>query len=111
MVLHDALHQRLTQTALQRGDALHRWRQLAVVTCQDHPRHPPDGYPAGGLEGLGSLVDKQGAELLTLKQTVGRAYQRAGDHPRLAEQLCVDAQLQFRSPLLQSFHLLVVILS
>ena len=36
MVLHNALHERLAESALQCGNALYCWRQLTMVAGKDH---------------------------------------------------------------------------
>ena len=103
----DALHECASQSALQRLVALHRRGQLTVVAGEDDAAGTTDGYPAGGLEGLGGLVDEQRAELHAVEQAVGRADECGGDDARLAEQLGVDAYLQLGGAALQAVHLLV----
>ena len=110
MVLDDALHERLAQSCLQGGEALHGGWQLAVVAGKDDAAHAPHGNPAGGFESLGGFVDKQGAELLAFQQSVGRAYEGTGDDTGFAEELGIDAHLEFGGALLQSFQFLVVAL-
>ena len=111
LVLHYALHQRAPQAHLHGLVALHRGRQLAVVAGEHHPADAPHGYPAGGLKGLGGLVDEQRAELHAVEQAVGAAHKCGGDHPRLAKQFAVDAHLQFGGARLQTLHLLVIVLA
>ena len=105
--LDDTLHQCLSQSCLQGGNALHRRRQLTVVTSQYHPADATHGNPAGGLQCLCRLVDKQRAELHAVQQPMGRTHQRAGNDTCLAEQFGVDAYLQFRGTAFQAFQLLV----
>ena len=111
LVLDDTLHERLAQSTLHRGDALHRRRQLTVVAGEDDAVGPADGYPTGGLERLRGLVDEERGKLLTFKQTVSRTHQGAGDDTRLAEELRIDAYLQFGSPRLQPLQFLVIVLA
>ena len=108
MVFHDALHQRLAQSAFQGGDTLHGGRQLTMVAGKNHARGLADGNPAGGFEGLGSLIYKQGAEFHPLQQSVRGAHQRTGDDAGLAEEFALYADFKFRGALLQPFHLLVI---
>ena len=67
-----------------------------MVAGEDDARHPADGYPAGRFQGLGGLVDEQGAELLAVEQPVGGAYEGAGDDAGAVHQFLVDAQLNLR---------------
>ena len=76
LVLDDAFHEGRAQTALQSLKALDGGRQLAVVTSEDDAAGAADGYPAGRLERLGRLVDKEGAEFLAVEQFVSRTHQR-----------------------------------
>ena len=78
-----------------------------MVASQDDARHLADGYPAGGLKGLGCLVDEECPELHPLQQTVGTAHQRTGHDTCLAKQLGVDAYLYLGSTALQTVHLLM----
>ena len=81
-----------------------------MVAGKNDTRHTPDGYPAGCLQCLGSLVDEQRAELHSVQYVACRAYKRAGYDARLAEQLLSDANLQFRGTALQTVHLLMIAL-
>ena len=110
MGLHDALHECLSQPGLQGSNALHGRGQLTVVACQHYPTHSPHGNPAGSLQGLGSLIYKQGAKLLSIQQSIGRPHQCAGNDPCLTKQLTVDANLQFGGTTLQALQLLMVTL-
>ncbi len=42
-----------------------------MVTSQYHTTDATHGNPAGSFQRLGSLVDEQSAELLTVQQAVG----------------------------------------
>ena len=106
-VLYDTLHERLVQSGTLGSHALHRGRQLTIIASQDDARHLADGYPAGGLKGLGCLVDEECPELHPLQQTVGTAHQRTGHDTCLAKQLGVDAYLYLGSTALQTVHLLM----
>ena len=107
VVLHDALHERLAQSAAQGGDALHRRWQLTMVACKHHTRGAAHGNPAGSLQSLCRLVDEQRPKLHAVQQPVGCSRERGGYDTRLAKQLGVDAQLQLGGTALQTFHLLV----
>ena len=110
MVIDDALHQRLTQSCLHGSVTLHCRRQLAVVTSKNHSRHSADGNPAGCLQRLRRLVDKQCTELLPFKQPTVAAYKGAGNDTGLAKELGIDAYLKFCGTLFQAFKFLVVFL-
>ena len=80
-----------------------------MIAGKDDAGAAADGNPAGSFQGLGGLVDKQRAKLLTVKQSVGRPYQRASDDTRLAEELGIDTYLKLGGALLEALHLLVVL--
>ena len=107
LLLHDALHERLAQPALQSLIALHRGRQLTMVAGEDHAPGTANGNPAGCFKRLCGLVDEQRAELHAVQQAVGRADKSGGDDSRLAEELLVDGNLQGRSTVFQALHLLM----
>ena len=107
MIAHDALHERHTESALHGSQTLHRGRQLAVVAGKDDALHTTGGYPAGGFEGLGSLVDEEGAKLLTLQDAVGSTGEGRGYHAGFAEELSIDAHLYLDGTLTQPVHLLM----
>ena len=85
MMVDDALHERLVESALHGCETLDGGRQLAVVARQNHTRGPADRNPAGRLKRLSRLVDEECTELHAVEQTVGTAHQRAGDDMRLAK--------------------------
>ena len=58
LLFHDALHQRLGESATHRLEALHRWRQLTMVAGEHHSRRPLHGNPACSLKCLCCLVDE-----------------------------------------------------
>src|SRR5574344_2477646 len=106
-ILHDAFHQRLVQSALQCRHALHRRRQLTVVARQHHSGSLPYGNPAGSLQRLRRLINKECTELLPFQHAVGAARERRGNHPRLGKQLRIYFYLQLRGAVLQPVHLLI----
>lgn len=82
-----------------------------MVACQNHPAGSSHRNPAGCFQSLGSLVDKEGTELHSLQQSVGRTYQGAGNDTRLAKEFCVDADFYFGSTALQPLNLLMIVLA
>ena len=81
-----------------------------MVAGQDDALTAAYGNPAGSLQGLCRLVDENRTELLAVEQAVGRTYQGAGNDAGLAEELRVNAYLQFVGTVFQALHLLVVLL-
>ena len=108
MVFYDTLHQRLAEACLQGSETLHGGWQLTMVAGENHSRHATDGNPTGCFKGLGCLVDEKGAEFLTFEQTVGRAHKGTRDDAGLAEELGIDADLQFCGTFFQTFEFLMV---
>ena len=82
-----------------------------MIASEDDSRHPTDGYPTGGLESLGSLIDEEGAEFLAFEEAVGRTYEGTGDDTGLTEELGIDADLQFGGTFFEAFEFLVVIIA
>ena len=111
LVFGDALHQGLAQSGSQGCNTLYGRRQLAMVACQNHPAGSFHRNPAGGFQGLGCLVDKQGAELHAFQQPVGRTHQGAGDDTCLAEEFAIDADFYLGGTALQPIHLLMIVLA
>ena len=107
LVLHDALHERLGQSAAHRLQTLHCGRQLTVVSGEHHPRRTSYGYPTGGFERLCRLIDEERGEFLSRHHPVGAARQRGCYHLCLAEELCIDATFYLRGTALQAVELLV----
>lgn len=56
-----------------------------MVSRKDDTVGAAYGNPTSGFERLRSLIDEQRGEFLTLKQTIGRTHQGAGDDTRLTE--------------------------
>ena len=108
MVFHDAFHERLAEACFEGCETLDGGGQLAVVAGEDDAGHPTDGDPAGRFEGLCRLVDEEGAEFLAFEQAVGRTHEGTGDDTGLAEELGIDADLQFGGPFFEAFEFLVV---
>ena len=79
-----------------------------MVASQHHTADTADGNPAGSLQGLCRLVDKDGAELLAVQQAVGTSHEGAGNDAGFAEELGIDTYLQFVGAVFQAIHLLVV---
>ena len=82
-----------------------------MVARKNHARGPADGNPAGGLKGLGGLVDEQRAKLHALQQSAARTHKGGGDDARLAKDLAVDAYDKLRLTVFQPLQLLVAALA
>ena len=107
VVFHDAFHERLAEARFQGCETLDGGRQLAVVAGENDARHSADGDPAGSFECLSRLVNEERTEFLTFEQAVGRAHEGTGDDAGLAEELGVDADLQFGGAFFEAFQFLV----
>ena len=92
--LRQALHEGAFQSAAGGFGALDGGGQLLVVAGQDDAVGAADGYPAGGLEGLGGLVDEEGAEAPSVQQAVVGAYEGGGDDVRRVEEVGVYLHLE-----------------
>ena len=108
MVFYDAFHERLAETRFQGCETLDGGWELAMVAGEDDARHPSDGNPAGCFECLSRLVNEERTEFLTFEQAVGRAHEGTGDDAGLAEELGVDADLQFGGAFFEAFEFLVI---
>ena len=82
-----------------------------MVARQNHPAGSSHRNPAGSFQSLRSLVNKEGAELHSLQQSVGRTYQGTGDDTRLAKEFAIDADFYFGGTALQPLHLLMIVLA
>ena len=78
-----------------------------MVAGEDDAGGAADGNPASGLEGLGGLVDEEGAELHSFKQSRAGADEGAGDDAGLSEDVAADADGEFGLAALQSLQFLV----
>ena len=78
-----------------------------MVAGEDDAAGTADGNPAGRFEGLGGLVDEHGAEFVAVEQFVASAHEGGGDDAHLAEDVGIDAHLEFNGQFLEAVEPLV----
>ena len=88
------LHECAVEAGTGGFEALDGGWQLAVVATEDDAVGLEDGSPAGGFEGLGSLVDEEGGEAAPLEDAVGGADEGAGDDAGTVEEVLLNADFQ-----------------
>ena len=111
LVLHNLLHERMVQPALDCFEALDGGRQLAMIASQDDAVGLLNGYPATGFQGLCCLIDEKSTKLASHEQMMCATCQGARDDTCLVEKALVDLVFEFSGSLLQSGNLLVTIVA
>src|SRR5690606_16031324 len=72
-----------------------RRRQLTMVAGKYHTSGADDGYPAGRLKRLGSLVDENGFVLAIPQQRMGSAYEGTGYYVTVLQKVVYNVELQY----------------